>query len=613
MKKVLLSILFFLSIFQNINAQAYDDYIGAGHSRDIIITSSSAQQQDGWTQTASADKTVDGAGMEGKLAEAARFLTQAALRHDMQEIEHVAELGIEEWIDEQISQPAVLHLPIFYNTLQEYIEFQEEIGIPDTLIERRHIGAIQMSTYWRMNMLERDFLRDKIALAWSEILVVSRNSILSPYGTGIMDYLDVFKRNAFGNFYDILREITLHPTMGWYLSHYANEKANPTLGTSPDENFAREVMQLFTIGLYQLNNDGSHQLDAAGNTIPTYKQEDVQQMAKVFTGLGTGGTISDNLPVIFKYNYWAMDWTAPMLMYENKHETEEKTLFEGDLVLPAGQPGMTDIDAALTYLFNHQNTPPFICQRMIQLFVKSNPTPAYVERVSNAFINDGNGVRGNMEAVFKAILLDVEARDCSWINHPTQGKLKNPTEKYIQFTQVVEITSERDQIWMDGALTNYTTNHSPVAAPSVFNFHERDHMPFGQIKDEGMVAPEFQILDSNTAMGYAQLNDRWFHLFNRYGRWGSDDVQSPGLAMTPIFDAYLEASQDNEVLINMLDMRLTNGNLSAHTRMVLKNFLDSMEESYFPLPAAHLAGYAEEKIKHAIAFIMLSPDFNIIR
>ena len=613
MKKILLYFFFLPCIYISVQAQSYDDYIGAGHTRDITVMSSSGQQLENWTQTASAEKTINGAGLEGKLSEAARFLTQAALRHDMQEIEHVAELGLEEWIDEQISQPPVLHLPVFYNTLQEYIEFQEELGFPDSLIERRHTKAIQMSTYWRMNMLERDFLRDKIALAWSEILVISRESVIGGYGTGIMDYLDIFKRNAFGNFYDILREITLHPTMGWYLSHYANEKANPTLGTFPDENFAREVMQLFTIGLYQLNNDGSLQLDGDNNTIPTYNQADIQEMAKVFTGLGTGGTISDALPLIFKYPYWAQDWTVPMLMYEDKHETEAKTLFNGDLIIPAGQTDMTDIDAALTYLFNHHNTPPFICQRLIQLFVKSNPTPAYIERVSNAFINDGNGVRGNMEAVFRAILLDDEARECSWTNHPTQGKLKNPTEKYIQFTQVVEITSERDQIWMDGQLTGYSTYHSPVAAPSVFNFHERDYSPFGEIRDAEMVAPEFQLLNSNTTMNYAKFNDRWFHLYHRYGRWGSDNVQSPALKMTPVFDAYVEASQDNEVLINMLDMRLTNGNLSTHTRTLLKNLLDGMQEEDFPIPGTHILEYTEEKIKHAIAFIMLSPDFNVIR
>ncbi len=598
------------SFCQFVYAQAYDDYIGAGHNRDIIVTGSDNLQQTGWSQTASAEKTINGEGLEGKLSEAARFLNQATLCYDMEEIELVAENGLEAWIDAQIAQDMILYEPMLQDIMGDYHAYQFATG--DTLQHYPHpvTTQFQKTAYWRMNLQNRDFLRDKIVGAWLEILVISIASDIGTYGYGVMNYLDIFKRHAFGNFRDILQEISLHTSMGTFLSHYGNPKANPAANTLPDENFAREVMQLFTIGLHELNNDGTPVTNPDGSFIPTYDNEDIGEMAKVFTGLGSGGTISPNLDTLFWNPIWGRDYTIPMKMYEDKHEPSIKTLFDGDLVIPANQPGMQDITMALDYLFNHKNTPPFICYRLIQLFVKSNPTPAYVNRVVNVFIDDGNGTRGNMAATVKAILLDEEARSCDWQMHPDQGKFRPATEKGFQFARIAEVESETGEIWTDASYQTWTAGHIPMAAPSVFNHHQRDFAPFGEIQDAGLVAPEFQIFDSHTSIGYVNMIWRWFFLWEEYG-YGT--WRDPTWKMHPSYDNFLESGQDPEVLLNILDMRLTNGNMTPYTRERIKHAISGLDPSQFPSPIAHLGEYELEKVKLAFILILMSPDFHITK
>ena len=586
-----------------INAQAYEDYIGAGHNRDIIVTGSHNLQQEGWTQTASAKNTINGAGLEGKLSEAARFLSHAAISHDMQEVEHVAEIGIEAWIDEQIEQPYSLYLPMIEEIVSDHNDYQTSIGVDLT----GAVSQMQTTAIWRMNMQERDFLRDKIALSFSEFIVVSRGPI-SAYGRGVMDYLDIFKRNAFGNFYDIIREISLHPSMGVFLSHFNNPKGNPAQNIFPDENYAREIMQLFTIGLHELNNDGTPILTTDGEFIPTYNNNDIFELAKVFTGLGAGAHVNPEVTPTFGLPQYAINWTVPMLMYEAQHETSAKSIFNGALNIPADQSGIEDIDMVLNYLFNHPNTPPFVCRRLIQFMVKSNPSPAYIERVANVFINDGNGERGNLEAVFKAILLDEEARSCEWQQDMTNGRLKHATEKALQFARVAEVQSESGEVWTDATYQVFTTGHLPLAAPSVFNFHSPDFAPQGPIADAGLVAPEFEILTTFSSVGFGNQTWRWHYLWEEYG---SGSWRDSTHIMHPNYNSYLEASQDPEVLINMLDIRLTNGNMTAHTRQTLKTFLTSIDPNFFPNSEVFLDEYNIELVKQALIIMFLSPDYNI--
>lgn len=266
-------------------------------------------------------------------------------------------------------------------------------------------------SWWQQVIDGPDPLRQRVALALSEIFVVSDNSdAVASNPVGAASYYDMLLGDAFGNYRDILLDVTLHPVMGAYLSHLRNDKSDPRSGRYPDENYAREIMQLLSIGLFQLKQDGTLLRDGRGKPIPTYDNDDITELAKIFTGLSFDGPDRN-------FGSGAEAWTRPMRMYEEHHEPGPKRLIRGRHV-PASQTGMQDISAAVDNLFRHPNVGPFIARRLIQRLVTSNPSPLYVQRAAAAFADDGHRVRGNMRAVISAILLDPEAR--AW---PTAGEL----------------------------------------------------------------------------------------------------------------------------------------------------------------------------------------------
>ncbi len=239
--------------------------------------------------------------------------------------------------------------------------------------------------------------------------------------------------------------------MGLYLSHLNNPKSNDEENIHPDENFAREAMQLFSIGLYELNPNGTRKLDSFGQDVPTYGQTQIKEFAKIWTGLG----ISKVLPNMytdepyFGLGIYGSDLTQPMKMYEEEHESGEKELL-GGFTVPAGQTGMEDIEDAIDNLFNHPNVGPFIGRRLIQRMVKSNPSPEYIERVTRAFNDNGQGERGDMKAVIKTILLDDEARSCEWISDKSQGMLREPMIRYTNFARGTAIEQYYGRLWNNG-------------------------------------------------------------------------------------------------------------------------------------------------------------------
>jgi uncharacterized protein (DUF1800 family) len=264
----------------------------------------------------------------------------------------------------------------------------------------RYISRID--AWWKAVMQSDDQLRQRVAFALSEILVVSDlNNDLRSQPEGMVTYYDLLLTHAFGNFRDLLEAVTLSPIMGTYLSHLGNEKADDALNIRPDENYAREVMQLFTIGLDELNQDGTAKLDANGNTIATYGQAEIEGFARVFTGWTFAGSET------FKRK--SRDYVAPMQAFEEYHSQRQKTLLNGDII-PQGYSAQESLQLALDNLFNHQNVAPFISKQLIQRLITSNPTPQYVERIASVFNDNGEGVRGDLAAVVKAIYLDDEAR-----------------------------------------------------------------------------------------------------------------------------------------------------------------------------------------------------------
>ncbi|MBK1853692.1 DUF1800 family protein [Verrucomicrobiaceae bacterium 5K15] len=504
---------------------------------------------------------------------AARFLTQASFGPTMKDTEHVRELGYEGWLDDQLAKPPTLH--------SSYIrEIKVDHNGPradqtyDADPNSSSVGGSNITTaFARAAISGEDQLRQRMAFALSQILVVSRkDATLDNKPEPMADYYDIFVRNGLGNYLDILREVTYHPCMGWYLSHVGNQKADLSIGRFPDENYAREVMQLFTVGLWQLNPDGSRKLDNQGEPIPTYNNAEITELARVFTGLwydsewgwGSGG--------------WAEDhFMRPMVMHADYHDTETKTLLDG-FVIPARAPSSEnarkDIDDALAHLFNHPNTPVFISKQLIQFFVTANPSPDYIQRVQAVFCDNGQGVRGDLGAVVKAILLDDEAREAKYATgDPSYGKLREPVIRTMAMARAFDLGETHPAFvwWNPEDLYAGLSFQEPMNAPSVFNFYKPSYQAPGVIRDAGLVSPVFQIMDSYSAISFPNL--MWDYLSTGF-RSGWENRRYP-----LNFTAARKAAVSNEALLDHMNLLLAAGKMTAHTRGIILNALETTELS----------------------------------
>lgn len=600
MKKKLPLLAFCFAIIMH--AQQYSDYLGAGQNNGITVTSSSTQSRTDWDETASGDNTINGKGLDARLLETSRFLAQATFGTDLAYIKTVVENPFEDWIDAQydIDSPSMGELTnsIYDQALGMFVA---NGGDPED-----YFGPYSLHfqyAWWQSNIGNDDLLRQKIALALSEVLVISWNSNLGDYGVGLGDYYDVLKDNAFGNFKDLLLDITLHPMMGGFLSHYNNPRSFPDENIHPDENFAREVMQLFTIGLYELNQDGSYILDGNGDRIPTYDNDDIKEFAKIFTGLGPAAVHDNPWGVTAEFGasiYYAQK-DLPMVMYDEWHQPGAKHLLN-DFIIPSGQSGMKDIEDAIDHLFNHQNTAPFIALRLIQQLVKSNPSPDYISRVTAAF-NNTKGVRGDMKAVIKTILLDDEARSCSWINNPSQGKLIEPMVRYFNVTRQIDLDNESGLNWNTGYNFFNATRQGPLAAPHVFNFYPPDYIPNAEFTDANLVGPEFKIHNSASSISFVNEVDYWTYpqYYSVLNTW---DLDLKGAALD--FEKLKYYAKDSEVLINQLDKLFTRGQLSDETRQLMISAIN-------PLTGYGNVDYLHYRVKMALYLILISPDYAILK
>jgi len=579
--------------------QVEDIFLGAGNDSSVTVSTSHNHQLYNGLFTATGEKTVNGDGMNAAIMEASRFLAQSTIGFDMDMVDEVMDIGFEAWIDTQFTLPP----SYLTDTMRQIYDESKAIFVSNgnnpnnypSMPNHVHLDY----AWWQVSVRSQDALRQRVAEALSQIIVISLNSSLSGKSLGESIYFDLLIEHAYGNYEDLLQDITLTPGMGVYLT-YVNNPATDTIEMIfPDENFARENMQLFTIGLDMLNPDGTPQLDGGLKRMPTYDNDDIAEFAKVFTGLGYADRIDENNP------YWGMgiynaDLTLPMIMYEDHHETGPKYLLDGYIV-PGGQTGLEDISDAITHLFNHPNVGPFIGRQLIQRLVKSNPTPAYVGAVTAAFNDNGAGVRGDMKAVIKAILLHPEARECSWIQHAQQGRLREPILRKTQFARLFEpITPYPGKYWHYSYYdTEYTDMH-PMRSGSVFNFYSPSFAPNGPISDQGLVAPEFGIYNSRTSIGYASQLYHWIeseHLLHL--SWYEEGLTSPA-----DLSVLLEYAKDPDALIDYLDNILTHGQLTPQTRAIIKSTL-----SEFSLSINDLVS----KVSLATYLILLSPDFNILK
>lgn len=504
-------------------------------------------------------------------AEAARFLTQASFGPTPQDIARVQAIGYVGWLHQQFHTPPTRARPHL-----------EQIAAAGVAVSHNH----RMDRWFHTAVYAPDQLRQRMAYALSQILVVSdRDASLSSDYFGVAEYWDLLASHAFGNYRDLMRAVSLSPQMARYLTFLRNRKGDPASGRLPDENYARELMQLFTIGLIERNDDFSPVLDAQGRPIPTYDQATIMELARVFTGFTYAGSSSffSGSP-----NY------LPMICFQSQHDDQAKEIFGVRLL--SGQC-LQDLEEALDVLFHHPNTPPFVARQLIQRFVTSNPSPQYIERVVRVFKDNGQGVRGDLRAVLEAILLDPEARirDPS----PHYGKPREPLLKLTALWRAFEAQPPPADpggfVPMGVRSPQNDYAQRPLGAPTVFNFYEPDYRPSGPIADAGLYAPEFQIIDENYVVRTA--NHLYARVWSGYLGMPNPPADRPLLNLSPV----AALANDPEAMVALLDLRLTYGTMSPGLRDVLRRMV------------AELPADGNTKARAAIQVITLSPDFAVQR
>ena len=403
--------------------------------------------------------------------EAHRLLRQATFGPTPEDAEEVQALGVEAWIDRQLVIPASLQLPYMDGLPMPENNFQGQVN--------------RLDAWFRYAINGEDQLRQRVAFALSEIMVVSEQGVLANAPNGLAYYYDLLAQNAFGNFRDLMEAVTLSPAMGRYLSMLGNQKPDEALNIRPDENYAREMLQLFTIGLVQLNPDGTTIRDAEGQPLPTFDQATIEGFAHVFTGWTFANSVTFDRP---SFNY-----RQPMQPFEEFHATGPKTLLNS-VALPAGQTARQDLEDALDNIFAHENVAPFISRQLIQRLVSANPSPGYVERVASVINDDGTGTKGNLAAVVKTILLDSEARQPAQTE--TAGKLTEPLLRLIAVWRAFDAKAASGRYLFPRPENSFA--QAPLRAPSVFNFFSPFYSPVGEISDLGLVSPEMQITNETT-------------------------------------------------------------------------------------------------------------------
>lgn len=576
MKKTLL--FFFLSSFAFFSADA-QEFIGSGNTS---VTLSASSTEPGTNVNA----LLSGDGLEAMTYDASRFLSQSAFVYTEEDIDNLSDGNYEAWIDDQISRP------ITYITPTHDEEFAEAKAIFEANGGVNYFGPSDKHfnyAWWTVALTAEDQLRHRVALALSEIFVISGESQIGSFGEGLSDYYDKLLDGSFGNFRDLLEDVTYHPCMGFYLSHLNNQKSTGDI--RPDENYAREIMQLFTIGLYELNNDGSYKLEN-GQTIPTYGQDEIKEFAKVFTGLRGGAWDPDSnnsgIPP-FGAGIFSISKTHQMVPDETRHEPGVKYLLNGSTT---NSNTNGDIDNALDNLFHHPNVGPFIGKLLIQRLIKSDPSPEYINRVANAFNGAGGGVRGDMAAVVKAILLDEEARQADYQLSSDASRMKEPIVRYVQITGLLDKDNPSGNLWNNGFNYQDGVGQYTLQAPSVFNFYLPD---YSSAELYGQLAPEFQIFNTRTSINWVNYIHSWVIWETLFYDW---EEHTPHVYVD--YTRYDNMVGRQEEFINYLDKMFTHGTLDDYTREQIRIAMNGLSNP-------------NSKAKMALYLVLTSPAYAIQR
>lgn len=480
--------------------------------------------------------------------DAIRFLQRATLGARPGEDTALIDLGVDAWLTDQFARPPA-----------------------QTNVERLGSAKTMYRSFWQGAFEGTDQLRKRVAYALSQIFVVSASDVGSRK-TAI--YADLLEEHAFGTYRDLLEHITLSQAMGDYLTYRGNRKADERKGSVPDENYAREIMQLFSIGLWELNDDGSRRL-VGGEPIPTYDNDDIIGLARVFTGWNR----PDNPD-------GSGDSSSPMVNREDWHEPGAKTFL--GVTVPENTDGVESLRIALDTIAAHRNVAPFISHQLIQRLVTSNPSPAYLRRVSRVFADDGNGQRGNLAAVVRAILIDDEA----WQNNPPDwfGKLREPALRFTVLMRALDVGTPNGH-WRFDSLDEPSTELSqqPYRSPSVFNFYRPGYVPpQTALGDAGRVAPELQLANEPSVIG-------WLNFIGR-------ELRRDESSIVYDIDDLRALVDDPAALVAEMAMRLCPNGISDELRSIVERTVESVEFS-------NQDRRTQERVMSAALLIAASTDF----
>ena len=516
--------------------------------------------------------------------DAARFLGQAALSAPMAEVTRLVNGGLnyKAWLDEQFAKPARTDSATALNgrTAFQLALDQGALALDASGQNYAHIGGDfgLDSALWFRLITSDDVLRQRIVLALSEIFVVSQRNMPIPWGhMACLAYWDLLEKHCFGTFRELIEAITLSPAMGTYLSLRGSQKADAG-GRRPDENFARELLQLFTIGLVRLDDGGQ---PAGGET---YGIQDVTELARALTGWDF------DLPAPPSYTLGTLpDYTRrPMTLVADRHDDGAKAFL--GLTLPAGAGGAQDLKAALDGICAHPNVAPFFARQLIQRLVSSNPEPVHVQRVTRVFRDTG----GDLKAVIRAVLMDPLARRAlSGTAAVRRSKLREPMLRFVQWARLVQLRST-DNRWSVGDLSaSDRLGQSPLRSPSVFNFFRPGHVPLNSgVSADGFVAPEFQITNESTVIGYAN-----FMLNHIAG--------SPQQGLVVDYTEWLPLASDPAKLVDRLNLQLAGRALAAAS-------VDLITRAVRSLPATG-AEQQLRRVQMAFYLMLVSPDYLVQR
>lgn len=544
-------------------------------------------------------------------AKTARFLSQATFGPMEPDVAQLSGTEAADWFVAELAKPATLHLPYIQTIIAED-EAADPVG------ERGYYSFSSPGmAFWRNAISADDQLRQRMAFALSEILVISTTvDELSIFPETVGYYQDILTRNALGNYRDLLEEVTYSPAMGYFLTYLQNQKGDAATGRVPDENYAREVMQLFSIGLVELTPTGAPVM-SGGEPVETYTNDDITGLARVFTGLSLSG------PNFF-YRFDELDQdvlTSPMEMFPAFHSDLEKSFL--GTTIPAGTGGTESIDMALDAIFDHPNVGPFIGRQLIQRFVTSDPSPAYVGRVTAAFdagtytlpdgASVGEGRRGDLAATIAAVLFDDEARADAAMNANAFGKVREPVLRFVHWARAFDaqsITPEHTITLWDTSNPGALAQH-PYRAPSVFNFYRPGYIaPGTQSGDAGLTVPELQIVNASSVAGYANFMTFFALEFSRFAQDNTfvtaDDAQN---SLRPDYTDEIALADDPAVLVDHLDDLLVYGMMSDETKADIETAIENIaltngDPDY---------DGARFRVQIAVLMAMTSPDYIVQR